>query len=302
MHSSNQYPSLELFQFCLASLGGIVDQYRHSAARARKATNANATNSTDFSQMIRDNMAEAATTASSSQNTSGKKDKNDKWDGDLRQSILVDCGAIGAHVTRFIYANEHDGNADAVPTCVRQIQSIHNSLIFEQKLQQQRDNGPTSSSGSNNDNKMELSTPSGLRNLGATCYLNSQLQCLAQNLGFIRGLFSWRANPSIDGDSTAVVSEMDKRMSKVLSNMQSILARMRYGPERVICTNDFAAALNLENDEMQDPNEVSSIGLRLFSFYHTSLFTRAKHSHRPKLLPKSLLSFPSLPAFYLTGC
>lgn len=195
-------------------------------------------------------MAEAATTASSSQNTSGIKDKNDKGDGDLRQSILVDCGAIGSHVSRFIYANEHDGNA-AIATCVKQIQSIHKSLMFEP--------GPSaaSSSGSNNDNKTELSTPSGLRNLGATCYLNSQLQCLAQNLGFIRGLFSWRANPSIDGDSTAVVSEMDKRMSKVLSNMQSILARMRYGPERVICTNDFAAALNLENDEMQDPNEVS---------------------------------------------
>ena len=32
---------------------------------------------------------------------------------------------------------------------------------------------------------------------------------------------------------------------------------MRYGPDRVLCTNEFASALNLENNEMQDPNEVS---------------------------------------------
>ena len=29
------------------------------------------------------------------------------------------------------------------------------------------------------------------------------------------------------------------------------------GPDRVLCTNDFVSALGLENNEMQDPNEVS---------------------------------------------
>jgi hypothetical protein len=48
-----------------------------------------------------------------------------------------------------------------------------------------------------------------------------------------------------------------ERMNNVLLSLQSILARMRYGPESVICTNDFSVALGLENDEMQDPNEVS---------------------------------------------
>jgi hypothetical protein len=48
-----------------------------------------------------------------------------------------------------------------------------------------------------------------------------------------------------------------KRMNDVLSSMQSIMARMRYGHESSICTNEFALALGLENDEMQDPNEVS---------------------------------------------
>ena len=94
--------------------------------------------------------------------------------------------------------------------------------------------------------------PPGLRNLGATCYLNSQLQCLAQNLAFVHGLFSW-TKPTINTGS-----EYDRRMATVLSNMQSILGRMRYGPDRVLCTNEFASSLDLNNDEMQDPNEVSA--------------------------------------------
>ena len=100
-------------------------------------------------------------------------------------------------------------------------------------------------------NKVRLSTPAGLRNLGATCYLNSHLQCLSQNLGFLSGLFSWKKSRT-----GRALNAADKRMSTVLTNMQSILARMRYGPDKVICTNDFAVALGLENDEMQDPNEV----------------------------------------------
>ena len=94
-------------------------------------------------------------------------------------------------------------------------------------------------------------TPAGLWNLGATCYLNSQLQCLAQNLGFLSGLFSWKK-----GRTGGASNAADERMSSVLSHMQLILARIRYGPDKVIYTNDFASALGLENDEMQDPNEV----------------------------------------------
>ena len=108
-----------------------------------------------------------------------------------------------------------------------------------------------------------LSTPPGLRNLGATCYLNSQLQCLSQNLGFIRGLFSWIPS-GLDAEN---------RMSKIISSMQSILVQMRYGPDSVIYTNDFAAALNLENGEMQDPNEVSITFRIVSSSCHRRILT-----------------------------
>jgi hypothetical protein len=80
----------------------------------------------------------------------------------------------------------------------------------------------------------------------------------------LSGLFSWKKDRT-GGASNAA----DERMSRVLSNMRLILARIRYGPEKVIYTIDFASALGLENDEMQDPNEVR--WGRIVNFCYTSL-------------------------------
>mmetsp|Transcript_21335 Transcript_21335/g.46317 ORF Transcript_21335/g.46317 Transcript_21335/m.46317 type:complete len:1522 (+) Transcript_21335:285-4850(+) len=224
--------------FCLASVGGIVDQYRHCAARIRNSTT-DKVKSLDISQKLHNDLM--ATLDSSSQVDTRRDGKKDK-DGYLRRSIIVDRDAIQAHVSRYI-CNEGDA---AIATCMQQIQSCHQPLVF-------RPHHAAASTSTSENQRTELSMPSGLRNLGATCYLNSQLQCLAQNLGFIHGLFSWR-RPSLDSGSDA-----DRRMATVLSNMQSILAHMRYGPDRVICTNEFASALNLENNEMQDPNEFARL-------------------------------------------
>jgi hypothetical protein len=260
----------------LASLGGILDQYRYNVAKIRyllasgsisdllsddddnsdvdkwtlqtqesmgECDNKSSSlcTSTDFANLLRRHWSEIPSLGIDS-GDSEKKKTADERSNDIRRSISVDSEKIRLHASNFVCDNEVevDGYCEMIGT-------FQNELI----LASSNHESPATSSS---DRNIQLSRPPGLRNLGATCYLNSQLQCLAQNLGFVHGLFTW----------TNVGAE-NSRMSKVLSNMQSILARMKYGPQSVICTNEFAAALSLENDEMQDPNEVSGNDL-LFIF------------------------------------
>lgn len=209
-----------------------MDHYRHSAAKIRYAIKANQRPRRNASQQIYDDLVSTWKLHSSQRKNASIDSK--PTDGGIRGSLLVDVGKIQAHASRFLAEDKF-----TIEECMEQIKSFHRPRVFLPEK-------PTRSEYEE-DTSLRLSTPPGLRNLGATCYLNSQLQCLAQNLGFVRGMCSW------------IPSEVDaqNRMSTILSNMQSILLRMRYGPDSVIYTNDFAAALNLENGEMQDPNEVS---------------------------------------------
>lgn len=177
--------------------------------------------------------------------TKKKADQNDDSNDGIRGSITVSKEGVHIHVATNICSSNRGRNETTVEQCMEMIRNHHDSLIF-----------PSMHKHLSKDNSnLQLSKPPGLRNLGATCYLNSQLQCLAQNLGFIHGLMSW--TPTMPASADARIIASAERMNNVLLSLQSILARMRYGPESVICTNDFSVALGLENDEMQDPNEVS---------------------------------------------
>lgn len=92
-------------------------------------------------------------------------------------------------------------------------------------------------------NKISIGLPPGIQNLGATCYLNTQLQCLAQIPAFLDGIFSWR------------VVNSSHNMNPVMTNLQKLLAKMLVGGERKMSTQDFSDALRLEHYEQQDPNE-----------------------------------------------
>ena len=254
--------SVDISQFCLASLGGILDQYRYNAAKIKNLmsngkladlldddesddndsvtlqtqegtdvgrVNGNNTSVTgvQFAKLVRRHWSEIPSLGSEKDDNESKTTAGGQ-NNDIRLSILVNSDITRAHASNFVCHGEQK-----IEQYCKMIDTCQNELILSSAQDQVTDG------------KKRISIPPGLRNLGATCYLNSQLQCLAQNLGFVHGLFTWRQVGS------------SNRMSQVLSHMQSILARMKYGPQSVICTNEFATALSLENDEMQDPNEVS---------------------------------------------
>ena len=206
-----------------------MDQYRQSAAQIRyavKISNIKKPSAPGISRQVYDNL-------------SNKLKEEKILDDEVRTSILVDSDVITNYVSSNICRVEE---AKAFVECIK---SCHQPLLFKP------DQSSASSQSSSTDNgTVELSQPSGLLNLGATCYLNSQLQCLAQNLGFIHGLFSWKKPTKTVGD---------ERMTEVLSHLRTILSEMRYGPDRVLCTNELASALGLEHDEMQDPNEFARL-------------------------------------------
>ena len=278
-YCSLTHPPLFHHQFCLASLGGILDQYRYNVAKIRyllasgsisdllsddddnsdvdkwtlqtqesmgECDNKSSSlcTSTDFANLLRRHWSEIPSLGIDN-GDSEKKKTADERSNDIRRSISVESEKIRLHASNFVCGNEVE-----VDGYCEMIGKFQNELILASS---NHENSATATATSSSDGKMPLSLPPGLYNHGATCYLNSHLQCLAQNLGFVHGLFTW----------TNVGAA--KSMSNVLSNMQFILASMKYGDQNVYDPAALVYALNLDQHDQQDPSEVSGNDL-LFIF------------------------------------
>ena len=160
-----------------------------------------------------------------------------------RSSVQVDTGSIRSYVRQNMKMSPGGGERDeshriTVDEYMKILTEWHDHLIFV---------NPVASDAVCSSDKVTLSMPPGIRNLGATCYLNSQLQCLAQNLTFLNGIFSWH-----------IVDETH-RMNSVMTKLQLLLAQMFLGGESKLTTLEFSNALGLEHYEQQDPNEFARL-------------------------------------------
>ena len=258
--------SCDFNPFCLASVGGVVDAILNKGAfsrlvnqdidsKAKEDEIEEVTENSKASTSITENGEVENLEPTSSTN---KFEMNENSSADisgcivstaakshddlqLRKMVQVDTDKVMHHLKTVVLPEIDDDDVDHVLSAAKE---WHKNLLYNGNERQLKDD------------KFGYCGPVGLRNLGATCYLNSQLQCLAANLPFIDGVFSWNVNK----DDT-------NQMVLVISKLQSVLAQMIHGPQNIECTDEFSASMHLENNEMQDPNEFARL---LFDRMHES--------------------------------
>jgi ubiquitin C-terminal hydrolase len=216
--------------FCLASLGGIVNELLQEKAKSLQQAGRLASTGVD-DDTNDGSVEEEASRHPLVQFSPGTLTRLNT----LRKSVWIDKNNIQLYLQPLLEG------IMPINSMMKVLSEVHKELMFINPVDE-------SLSSSNDVNEFHMSIPPGISNLGATCYLNTQLQCLAQNLVFTKGIFQWR--PPRNGQD---------RMSSVLSSFQKLLAELREGGNNTCCALEWTTALGLDHGEQQDPNEFSRL-------------------------------------------
>ncbi|KDO22072.1 hypothetical protein SPRG_12059 [Saprolegnia parasitica CBS 223.65] len=94
------------------------------------------------------------------------------------------------------------------------------------------------------------STPCGLRNLGATCYVNSMVQVLFMDLAFRRAVHEWKPNDR---------SHVDVGRLGQMQALQRLFASMQFSAKSFADPQAFSGTLSLNEDIQQDAHEFTKL-------------------------------------------
>lgn len=100
----------------------------------------------------------------------------------------------------------------------------------------------------------------GLKNLGATCYVNSYLQVWYHNPAFRKAVYDWRPDePEGDISSESILSSIREGSTSYIRQLQLIFALLQFSNRRYIDPSPFISALGLNTNQQQDAQEFSNL-------------------------------------------
>lgn len=114
----------------------------------------------------------------------------------------------------------------------------------------------------------------GLKNLGATCYVNTFLQLWFQNKAFRSAVYQWKPkdnvvpseiihNPENTYTKTILLDYGDNPTNAICGNLQFLFALLQYSEKRYVDPSSFVQSLGLQTDEQQDAQEFSKLFISL---------------------------------------